>query len=283
LRATSSPALFSLALGLGLSVSSAARAEGTPPFSHELHVTNFERACSNCHVASGPKAPEVDRRACGECHETVPAYAASKRVVLPRPDGSKVGVAFRHEPHVASIPCLDCHAAVLSPTGEPKAVMDRRQCAQCHSDRGLKKAEARCAACHGRDQRKVPPTDHTASWLKRHGEESRDRAFADHGQDCAMCHGADTCAKCHRERRPESHTGLWRVRLHGAAAEWDRDACKACHETGTCTRCHRTTRPINHAGSWRQTHGLAAGATDNQNCRVCHTAASCAACHRPGM
>lgn len=253
------------------------RPPGPPPkFSHILHVTNNERTCRNCHVAAGPQAPKVLREACSECHDPIPTYTPNSR--------PKVGIAFRHPPHVAAVACLGCHADHLEPPGaEPKAVMDRRRCADCHAERGLDRVEAGCEACHGKDQKKVEPKSHTASWIKRHGEESRDRDFAAHGEDCGLCHRDQTCVKCHRERRPESHTGLWRVRLHGVAAEWDRDGCKACHETGVCTRCHRTTRPMNHTGGWTQTHGLAAGTTDAGACRVCHGASFCAACHRPGM
>jgi hypothetical protein len=161
--------------------------------------------------------------------------------------------------------------------------MPKARCAQCHAERGLVRVEARCEACHGQDLKKVKPADHTTSWTRRHGEESRERTFAEHGKACSLCHGTDTCVRCHRQKAPDSHTGLWRVRMHGVAAEFDRDGCKACHETGVCTRCHRVTRPVNHVGAWSQTHGLAAATTDNQSCRVCHKASFCAACHRPGM
>ena len=97
MRALHATALLCLALGLA----AVARADQARPFDHELHVTNNGRPCWSCHVATGPKAPQVDRQACSECHEKPPSYLA--------PATPRVGLAFAHAPHVRSLDCLVCH------------------------------------------------------------------------------------------------------------------------------------------------------------------------------
>ena len=84
---------------------------------------------------------------------------------------------------------------------------------------------------------------------------------------------------CHNLVMPRSHNGLWRVRMHGLAASWDRDRCKTCHESGVCVRCHATERPLNHVGNWGTVHGLAASTSDNEHCATCHRGSFCVQCH----
>src|SRR5689334_19826256 len=91
------PAALALALVAGLTFAAglpSARAEQPRAFDHVLHVTNNERACNHCHAAEGPTSPQVDRKACAECHDKVPTYRAS---ATPR-----LGIPFPHASHSAA-------------------------------------------------------------------------------------------------------------------------------------------------------------------------------------
>lgn len=248
------------------------------PFPHDVHVTNFEVTCTECHLQKTPGLPQAPPDVCLGCHEpTVPPYGAVKRPPL--------GLSFPHQVHAKRIDCLSCHQQVLDDKrvrGEP--VMAKKACAECHSREGARTAFRQCTACHAGDQRQVRPVNHGSGWLEGHGLAADARGLEQHGAgDCELCHRDDGCVKCHRERRPRSHTGLWSVRLHGMAASFDSEACKTCHETGVCVRCHQATRPMNHVGAWNTLHGLAAEVTGNENCRACHTAGQCTSCHRVGL
>lgn len=246
-------------------------------FSHDIHVGNFEVKCLDCHELPPVGTPVLKKQTCLECHEKYPpAFKASKR--------QKLSLTFPHQAHGKVLECLDCHQRVLDDNRVRTApVMERKACADCHTRRGLKTAERHCEACHESNQRLVRPQDHDRGWLELHGQAGDMRGTEEHGHDCNACHGAEACIRCHKERKPRSHTGLWDVRMHGIAASFDREGCQTCHETGLCVRCHTSTRPMNHTAGWPSLHGLAAAATDNEHCRACHTPAQCTGCHRPGL
>lgn len=264
------------ALCVGLAVAAPALSEELADFSHRVHVKASGLECAACHKQTAAGV-ELLREGCADCHDDgTPAWKLE-------PKARRLGISFPHEAHARQGECLDCHQAVLSTKNtEGKPILELEGCTRCHEKKQVRIAEASCARCHGGDARKLAPSDHRGTWIARHGAEARMRVFEEHGRDCRACHGRDACAKCHRERRPRSHTGLWRVRLHGSAAAWDRESCKTCHETSTCTRCHSSTRPMNHTAAWRSTHGLAAGGFGNESCAVCHRPAQCASCHRAG-
>jgi hypothetical protein len=136
-----------------------------------------------------------------------------------------------------------------------------------------------CAACHGTDMRRERPADHEEAWLERHGKESGWRVFDEHGRDCATCHPTGACTSCHATARPRSHTGLWRLKTHGMAAEMDEASCRTCHETGACVQCHKRTAPMSHQGAWSFKHGTMAGSGFGPRCAVCHGPTDCASCH----
>jgi hypothetical protein len=257
-----------------LLLSAPALSDELAAFSHRVHVKSAGMECSACHAQTAAGV-ELRTGGCGECHDDgVPKWRLE-------PKARPLAARFPHARHAGKVECLECHRAVLTDQNTAGApVLGFEGCARCHSLRQVPLTEASCARCHGDEARRGPPGDHRGAWLSRHGAEAQGRGIVGHGRDCRSCHGSDACARCHRERRPRSHTGLWRVRLHGSAAAWDRDSCKTCHETGTCTACHDSTRPLNHTSAWRATHGLAAGAESNERCAVCHRPSQCAACHR---
>ncbi len=261
-------------------IGTVALAQTAKSFSHQLHLSeDIGAQCSDCH-GSGAKtelAPTEER--CGQCHESamLPLLAKSSSA---RP----LRLEFSHELHAQSFSCEECHKGVnedLPPvSGMP--TMNFSDCSACHRENGIEVDEKNCTACHGKDRRKLKPEDHKASWLARHGVESQWRVFDDHGQQCTLCHRSQACVACHRQRKPADHNGLWRMRLHGRQADWDRERCKTCHESGTCIRCHKDTKPSNHIGSWRYLHGKAAPSGLSANCRVCHQPGYCASCHATG-
>lgn len=214
----------------------------------------------------------INQEGCAECHDDgVPAW------VLPA-KASRLPFAFPHRLHADAAECKQCHQAVADETQPAsKPLLDHERCEACHKEHGAEVGQ--CKQCHGVDASKSKPADHAHAWQRKHGEESRWRQFGRHGQDCSLCHRSDGCQTCHKTSRPQNHTGLWRTRTHGLAAEWDRAACKTCHETGACIRCHQATQPLNHKGAWRSTHGLAAQSRSNEHCATCHQLSWCAACH----
>jgi len=269
------PAAMLLSLLAILLVPAAFRAEDRPVFSHETHLGE-DLECDACHDLGGEgKAASLKLGGCEDCHDD--GVPGTRLAAEARP----LKMRFPHAAHVEAAECKDCHAATMADeqkAGEP--VMELGRCISCHQENGVETPESACQTCHGVDQRRVEPSSHDRAWQERHGRESRWSVVADHGEDCYDCHARDACRRCHTQTRPRSHTGLWRMRVHGTAASWDRSACQTCHETGTCISCHSRTAPLNHRGPWTATHGLVAGSRTDERCTTCHIAAQdCIRCH----
>jgi len=273
--------LVASALLAALVVSRPFLAGETTSFDHKVHLDEGAE-CSVCHALDETRDHmAVNPEGCKECHdEEIPGYVSRK--VAPG------AFLFSHKLHVEAAECMDCHKATAedrAPTGG--TLMTETTCRACHQENGIEVARTHCNRCHGKSAGEILPADHAGTWLMRHGKESRWRVFEKHGQNCNQCHGSDSCLTCHKSRRPRSHTGLWRLRTHGASASWDRNSCKTCHETGTCIACHKTTRPINHVGNWGSPnppsgHARAARSTMDDSCNVCHHQAECMKCHGSG-
>ncbi len=261
--------LFGSALMLAVHVADGA---GKVVFHHRVHLEEGLE-CSDCHDTSA-QPPVLDKEICTDCHDEPPSdFQLPARA-------ARLPFVFKHLRHARKLECLECHRATAEETQKPgELVVEFDSCMGCHKKKGAPVAANGCKTCHGVDQASVKPPEHRVAWLKRHGRESRWRDKKRHGEACTQCHRVDTCRSCHRTRRPESHTALWRMRLHGYEAVWDRDSCKTCHETGTCVQCHRTTKPQNHTGSWLSVHPLVAQSTGNETCLVCHSTRFCVDCH----
>jgi len=279
--------------------------DGEPRFSHEFHV-GAGVTCGECHVqgASPDGIPVVSSDSCAKCHDDGRAALLLGDDAAGHPGegalshAGKVS-AFPHGKHADAMECTVCHQpagaesakgeAPLQPTraksgsGEApyRLSMDRERCSSCHEELGIEISGGECSACHGMNMRRQRPGDHRGStWRREHGHESEWRDPDDHGAGCTLCHTRSSCKACHQKSKPSSHTGLWRARMHGIEAGWDRTTCKTCHETSACIRCHKQTRPMNHVGSWGKLHGLAAKIRDNRHCLTCHSTGQCAACHK---
>ncbi len=271
-----------LALALALAAGPAAAAAPVR-FLHARHVEfvslrdeslRGDARCTTCHAlpATGTPPPSA-RRGCERCHEEyVPEFTPAR--LAPR-GFAALAVPFPHERHAGSarLACVGCHR----PAAGSISLTADRDCLGCHA---REQVDGRaCSACHPADVRATLPADHRGGWRRSVHPLEAEHAQGRHGHDCATCHGTDPCARCHREREPQDHAGLFKARLHGTAASWDRERCATCHETGTCARCHATTRPANHGASWRSVHMLAAGGVGNESCAVCHHRSFCAGCH----
>lgn len=255
---------------LGLSL--AAHADDPRPL-HQLHQEDAELSCNDCHQADAKRPGQMTIKAesCADCHDATPANKVPKH--------RRLKAAFPHSAH-SGFDCTDCHADMAKEQFDTsKPVLSEARCASCHDENGVEIAKNDCRKCHGRNERKVKPADHSGAWLRQHGRESRWRVHGEHGKDCTLCHQERACQACHLTRLPADHGALWRARMHGSAASWDRERCKTCHETGTCLACHRSASPPSHRGDWVGRHGKVAQGFDN-NCQVCHRRSQCIACHR---
>jgi hypothetical protein len=92
-----------------------------------------------------------------------------------------------------------------------------------------------CDECHS----VMRPKSHTIRWRNDlHG-----RMAAMDRVNCAVCHQADTCERCHNER-PRSHNPInaFVNGGHRFLAQLNQRSCFTCHEyTQTCERCHSPT------------------------------------------
>jgi c(7)-type cytochrome triheme protein len=250
-----------------------ATAQEKKDFSHIFHKEQGADDCSTCHDLSGA-APVLNTKACADCHsDGVPAWRLTTKA-------KREKIVFPHSFHVPKIDCLACHEKTATEKQKATDVtVPRARCEACHTEKKAAVPEHDCKLCHGSDQKKIKPQNHRNDWPRVHGMVADVTDESEHGKACTLCHKKSACSDCHRNTKPKNHTGLWRVRTHGVAADFDRNTCKTCHETGSCVFCHQTTPPLNHRGNWKTVHGLAAATVQNQQCNVCHKPANCAECH----
>ncbi len=243
--------------------------------SHKAHVEEYgAEECSYCHRSTEGALPTVATSACSDCHEGTPQTTNIGARALP------MGIKFTHNTHEAAVECIDCHKATIDGTQKAtQPVMTSERCDACHQENGIGISEKQCVRCHGEAKDRIEPMSHSKVWLARHGKAAEWRYLEDHGEDCFLCHKKRECVTCHLTRRPKDHTGLWRMRMHGVAASFNRDRCRNCHETGTCISCHRRTKPLYHRGAWSVAHGMAARVKSTDKCTVCHSRAWCGRCH----
>lgn len=284
LQRVSLPALRVAVAALACGAALAAADDAVEPFSHAEHrELQQPPTCNDCHAARAPgaRAPWLNDAACIDCHDEVPAFS-------PRPRAAGLAVPFDHRPH-ADAACASCHVARTPPapasSGAPAGaehdlIATSASCFSCHETDAHAPREAACARCHQRQERRVKPDSHGPTWQLVHGGNAYALMATDHGASCTLCHRESACVACHRVERPRDHNGLWRVRLHGNAASWDRARCQTCHEPGQCVACHRVEEPTNHRGAWTSVHGLVARAKHDASCATCHRQTFCNDCHR---
>lgn len=199
-------------------------------FSHSAHF-KLKRDCTTCHSAILTSAsltdlslpPMLDCVAChntsrkiADCHtchlDVVTGVAPPSHNAAVKPPSHTE--TFRiHHPEEASAPnakCFACHQNV-SPS-----LAAKNQCVSCHQV--------------------MKPASHTARWKDDiHGQfAALDRT------NCATCHAADYCSRCHNEL-PRSHQPLplFKAGAHAQLAMLNQRACMTCHTfQNTCANCH---------------------------------------------
>ena len=258
--------------------------------SHKTHthfvkkLKSSKNDCTDCHrLDKKQKSYELERDFCKNCHTPRPPEPWN-----PPHEARKLeGVLFDHSKHDRTKSkrkrqCIECHEITVNDAQTWKNLLiapDR--CIACHTKEKVAIPVKMCARCHSREEKnRVAPKNHGKNWPIHHGAEARFNPVLGHGKQCALCHANTSCVACHRTKRPKSHTGLWRLRMHGTEAQWDRQRCKICHETGACVSCHRRTKPISHRGAWRTGHGRTVLPNSEEHCTTCHSPGWCVNCHK---
>lgn len=263
------------------------------------HVDNnynlASHECIACHADDDAHAGRLGQD-CGRCH--LPTKGAPKF-------DHELMTSFPLTGAHARAECWHCHRPGTEPARplsveewrqvSPAAVDRRfpvrgRACRDCHADPHQGYVGQDCDTCHttthfsvltGPQARAILPASHRGGWLQRHAMLPLTASgLSAERQNCETCHGTPVCRGCHLSERPRSHSGLWRLRTHGTAAEFDPSACAVCHEAAACTQCHERTAPLNHRGNWLGLHGYASGGFGESNCYVCHRRTECLQCHR---
>jgi hypothetical protein len=248
-------------------------------FNHKYHTKDLELSCDTCHegatteVEAGLPSEETcqvchefDRekpsKACLTCHSTTKPKIARER------KAEYADVIFSHAKH-AGMECGECHPGVEKSTQirRGKYIPTMERCLKCHAELGVSQE---CETCHEVVRKEEKPSSHGAGFDRAHGTLSEMK-----DAQCALCHQSDFCQECHLEKKPQSHTLLWKTKAHGRLAMVDRSSCKTCHRTDFCIACHTETEPISHNGGW--------GSPQNTHCLTCHLPLSmtgCFVCHK---
>jgi predicted CXXCH cytochrome family protein len=222
-------------------------------FSHDKHLKDSRNegiTCDTCHVGIDQKTsisqlsiPSMwdctmcheSRRTrsdfrisnCSVCHTQITAGQKPRNHTLTeRPYDHTAAFRTRHA-EAARAPdakCSFCHEMVSDPRlvtagiirTEERYVVGARSCDECHTV--------------------MRPRSHTVRWRSDlHG-----RMASMNRMNCAVCHQADFCIRCHNER-PRSHNPLnaFVNGGHRFAAQINQRSCFTCHEfSQTCERCH---------------------------------------------
>ena len=250
--------------------------ESTLLFTHDLHVTDQEMECSDCHIniessqlANDKNLPTHDE--CESCHDfddDEMCFQCHRNPDEPEElTNPERPILFNHEKHIAiGTKCERCHVGVATSEQSSEAHLPKMAvCFECHDGT---KADDDCALCHGNE---ITLADiHPDDWRHQHG----DRAALESSW-CVGCHQHETaCIECHRG---DNLTGniheLNYYFTHGLDAQSRQTECARCHDTRSfCNGCHESERrmPLRHSTLlWRSDHGEAARA-DAENCAVCH-------------
>jgi hypothetical protein len=249
---------------------------GQDRFPHEKHAGLFP-TCVGCHagIAAGDTAAFVSiaPEDCAGCHDGVEI----RRVDWAGPERRASNLAFPHPTHVTDLE-MDCTACHNLPDAPVRMAVQRATvgaCLECHApdaEGHLDLAAIECSTCHlPLVQAASLPSDRIANFPRPANHDQPDfllihgpTAEAE-GGDCAVCHGRESCERCHLNAdrlapitalasdariaelvagrsgewpEPASHKAAdWATR-HG---EWAREAiegCANCHAQESCEACH---------------------------------------------
>jgi len=264
-------------------------------FNHKIH---FEKekgiTCERCHFgAVGKGMEEVDlstryqlpkMKTCFECHNGASAPSACGTCHVTEPSG-RMQIMFATaslRPMQGDPLGLD-HGPRYEFTHGTRAKVDRRACAECHTD-------SYCATCH--DSLQKPISVHPNDYITLHPTQARMDSL-----QCDACHRYQSfCAACHervgigkdsdpslRARNLKVHgdyeewVNIGGPRHHAIAAARNLNQCIACHREESCLQCHatRTVLPTSRATN---PHPSGFGArcralrqANDRGCLKCHT------------
>jgi hypothetical protein len=221
-------------------------------FSHNKHLTDDRNVgidCETCHAGVDQKTsisqlniPSMwDCTMCHESRRTRTDYRISNCSVC----HTQIAAGRKPRNHTLTERPFDHTAAFRIKHAEAARAPDAK-CVFCHEFmsvarpalQAVTRTEERplpngnCDECHS----VMRPKSHTIRWRNDlHG-----RMAAMNRLNCAVCHQADTCERCHNER-PRSHNPInaFVNGGHRFQAQLNQRSCFTCHEfTQTCERCH---------------------------------------------
>jgi hypothetical protein len=206
-------------------------------FSHAKHERDRKGNpifCSNCHgaVAESRNVEHIELPAmvdCAKCHES-DRVSDNKRIANCDTCHTQITAGVAPRNHLGhAIP--DNHTLAFRSDHADAARSDKARCRFCHGGMSGTTRDA-CYECHVT----MKPRDHTLRWASfDHGPEAAMRR-----ENCATCHEADYCSRCH-SMRPRSHLPFESFvgGGHGVEARLNMRTCMACHSADTCARCHQ--------------------------------------------
>jgi hypothetical protein len=267
-------------------------------FNHKVHVSKEGQglACERCHFgASGRGMEEVDlstryqlpkMKTCFECHNGGSAPADCRTCHVTDASG-RMQIVFSTatlRPIQGDPLGLD-HGPRYEFTHGTRAKVDRRACAECHTD-------SYCATCH--DSLQKPISVHPNDYITLHPVQAKQDSL-----QCDACHRYQSfCAACHervgiglssdptlRARNLAVHgTGADfqafvnqpGPKHHAIAASRNINQCIACHREESCTKCHATRELSPTGGTNPHPSGFgkrcrALYQANSRSCMKCHT------------
>lgn len=218
------------------------KATGATHFSHKKHVA-LSPNCATCHpalYAAGPNkratmAEMAKGKSCAACHNGKKAFGIDKCTTCHPVKTLTFRVKetgptlFRHEEHIETHHCSDCHPKLYSATkrGNPVSMAEMykgKSCGACHDGKQSFSIKS-CSTCH--------PVKNLTFKVKETGP-----TLFSHAKHIE----AYSCSDCHTKLYPTA-----RRKKPVTMAEMEKgQSCGACHDGKTalplkdCTICHPT-------------------------------------------
>ena len=272
-------------------------------FNHKVHVGDQKLPCERCHFGAtgiGMEQVELSTRyqlpkmkTCLECHNGAGAPSDCKVCHVTDASG-RLQVSFATAPlrPMQGDPLGLDHGPRYELTHGTRAKLDRRVCAECHTD-------SYCATCH--DSLQKPISVHPNDFITLHPVQAKMDSL-----QCDSCHRYQSfCAACHervgigmssdptlRARNVTVHGNTpqeiadfvdgipTNPRHHAIAAARNINQCISCHREESCLKCHSSRSKLPTAPRSVNPHpdGFAGRCrtlvqANDRGCLKCHTAA----------
>jgi len=182
--------------------------------------------CVGCHDNDKTIAANFRMTNCQTCHiepQSGEAPASHTRYVKPDFHTESFRVHHDEEASAPGAKCFVCHTNMMPTAAASFAAASNA-------------GKNQCIACH----LVMRPASHTARWK----DDIHGKFAAIDRLNCATCHTADTCIRCHNEL-PNSHEplALFKGGGHARPAMLNERSCLTCHTfQNTCAECHLNKR-----------------------------------------